>query len=87
MSTQSGALCRQFWAGALRSKLKLELYVNTFDLGALMSKNKVAIYVDKLKVFGPSSVLCSVDIGTLHFSVDIIISPLYINNLIFITTW
>ena len=53
------------------SKLKLELYVDTFDLGALMSKHKIAIYVDRLKVFGPSSGLCSVEIGTLHFSFDI----------------
>ena len=53
------------------SKLKLELYVDTFDLGALMSKHKIAIYVDKLNVFELSSVLRTVDIGTLHFSVDI----------------
>ena len=46
---QTVALCRQLLLWMLRSKLKLELYVDTFDLGSLRSKHKVELNVDRFQ--------------------------------------
>ena len=46
VKTQTVALCRQIFHWVLRSKHKLELYVDTIALGSLRSKRKLSLNVD-----------------------------------------